>query len=59
MEPTEKGIVIEKVMEMPEKQVEKVLIFIAGLEAGRTQIGNLDDIGIQNRQIPSEEPDTL
>ncbi len=34
MEPTEKGIVIEKVMEMPEKQVEKVLIFIAGLEAG-------------------------
>lgn len=55
MEPTEKGIVIEKVMEMPEKQVEKVLIFIAGLEAGRTPIGNLDDIGIQNRQIPSEE----
>ena len=34
MEPTEKGIVIEKVMEMPEKQVEKVLIFIDGLEAG-------------------------
>ena len=55
MEPTEKDIVIEKVIEMPEKQVEKVLIFIAGLEAGRTQIGNLDDIGIQNRQIPSEE----
>lgn len=34
MEPTEKDIVIEKVKEMPPEQVAKVLIFIAGLEAG-------------------------
>lgn len=34
MEPTEKDIVIEKIMEMPVEQVSKVLIFIAGLEAG-------------------------
>ncbi len=55
MEPTEKDIVIEKIREMPEEQVEKVIIFIAGLEAGRTQIGNLDYIGIQNEQIQPEE----
>ena len=34
MEPTEKDIVIEKIREMPEEQVKKLLIFIAGLEAG-------------------------
>jgi len=34
MKPTEKDIVIEKIMEMPAEQVAKVLIFIAGLEAG-------------------------
>ena len=34
MEPTEKDIVIEKIMKMPEEQVAKVMIFIAGLEAG-------------------------
>lgn len=34
MEPTEKDIVIEKIMEMPEEQVAKVMIFIAGLKAG-------------------------
>mgnify|MGYP000408705857 CR=1 FL=1 len=34
MEPTEKDIVIEKIKEMPPEQVAKVLIFIAGLEAG-------------------------
>lgn len=34
MEPTEKDIVIEKVKDMPPEQVAKVLIFIAGLEAG-------------------------
>lgn len=34
MEPTEKDIVIEKVKEMPAEQVEKVIIFMAGLEAG-------------------------
>lgn len=39
MEPTEKDIVIEKVKDMPPEQVAKVLIFIAGLEAG----GNIED----------------
>lgn len=34
MEPTEKDIVIEKIKDMPPEQVAKVLIFIAGLEAG-------------------------
>ena len=34
MEPAEKDMVIEKVKEMPPEQVAKVLIFIAGLEAG-------------------------
>lgn len=34
MKPTEKDIVIEKIMEMPAEKVAKVLIFIAGLEAG-------------------------
>lgn len=34
MEPTVKDIVIGKIREMPEEQVAKVLIFIAGLEAG-------------------------
>lgn len=34
MEPAEKDIVIEKIKEMPPEQVAKVLIFIAGLEAG-------------------------
>lgn len=34
MEPTEKDIVIEKIREMPEEEVRKVLIFLAGLEAG-------------------------
>ena len=34
MEPTEKDIVIEKIKDMPQEQVSKVLIFIAGLEAG-------------------------
>lgn len=39
MEPTEKDIVIEKVKSMPPEQVAKVLIFIAGLEAG----SNIED----------------
>ncbi len=34
MESTEKDLVIEKVKDMPVEQVSKVLIFIAGLEAG-------------------------
>lgn len=34
METREKDIVIEKIKEMTPEQVEKVLIFIAGLEAG-------------------------
>lgn len=34
MEPTEKDILIEKITNMPPEQVTKVLIFIAGLEAG-------------------------
>ena len=39
MEPTEKDIVIDKVKDMPPEQVAKVLIFIAGLEAG----SNIED----------------
>jgi hypothetical protein len=35
MELTEKDIVIKKIMELEPEQVSKVLIFIAGLEAGR------------------------
>lgn len=35
MESTEKDILIEKIVNMPPEQVEKVLIFIAGLEAGK------------------------
>lgn len=34
MKPAEKDIVIEKIRQMPEEQVEKVMIFVAGLEAG-------------------------
>ena len=34
MKPTEKDIVIDKIKDMPPEQVSKVLIFIAGLEAG-------------------------
>lgn len=34
MELTEKEIVINKIKEMPEEQLEKVMIFITGLEAG-------------------------
>lgn len=34
MESTEKDILIEKVKAMPPEQLEKLLIFIAGLEAG-------------------------
>lgn len=34
MEPTEKDIVIKKIIELEPEQVSKVLIFIAGLEAG-------------------------
>lgn len=34
MKHTEKDLVINKIREMPEEQVSKVLIFIAGLEAG-------------------------
>lgn len=34
MESAEKNILIEKVKHLPPEQVEKVLIFIAGLEAG-------------------------
>ncbi len=34
METREKDIVIEKIKERTPEQVEKVLIFIAGLEAG-------------------------
>lgn len=34
MEHTEKDIVIEKIREMPEEQVAKILIFIAGMGAG-------------------------
>lgn len=38
MEPAEKDIVIEKIKEMPPEQVAKVLIFIAGLEAGSIEL---------------------
>lgn len=34
METTEKDIVIQKVLELSPDQIAKVLIFIAGLEAG-------------------------
>jgi len=34
MESAEKNILIEKIRNMPPEQVEKVLIFVAGLEAG-------------------------
>lgn len=34
MKSTEKDILIEKITNMPPEQVAKVLIFIAGLEAG-------------------------
>lgn len=34
MDSMEMDIVIEKIKEMPAEQVSKVLIFIAGLEAG-------------------------
>lgn len=36
MELTEKDIVIKKIMELEPEQVSKVLIFIAGLEAGQS-----------------------
>lgn len=38
MKPAEKDIVIEKIEKLSPEQVSKVLIFIAGLEAG-SQIG--------------------
>lgn len=38
MDPTEKDIAIKKIKEMPPEQVAKVLIFIAGLEAGSNKI---------------------
>lgn len=47
MEPTEKDIVIEKVKEMPADQVEKVIIFMAGLEAGSS-------IGPREKQVGFE-----
>lgn len=34
MDSSEKNILIEKIVNMPPEQVMKVLIFIAGLEAG-------------------------
>lgn len=34
MEPAEKDIIIEKIEKLSPEQVSKVLIFIAGLEAG-------------------------
>lgn len=49
MEPTEKDIVIEKVKEMPTEQVAKVLIFIAGLEAG----SNIED----KPELKRDKPD--
>lgn len=36
MESTEKDILIEKIKNMPLEHVEKILIFIAGLEAGQS-----------------------
>lgn len=42
MKPTEKDIVIEKIKDMPSEQVSKVLIFIAGLEAGENIKAELD-----------------
>lgn len=42
MKPTEKDIVIEKIKDMPPEQVSKVLIFIAGLEAGENIKAKLD-----------------
>lgn len=33
MEPTEKDIVIKKIMELPPEQVSKVLVFIDALES--------------------------
>lgn len=35
MNSTEKDILIEKIKKMPQEYVEKILIFIAGLEAGK------------------------
>lgn len=43
MEPTEKDIVIEKIKELPSEQVSKVLIFIAGLEAGSVIQDNMEN----------------
>lgn len=49
MEPTEKDIVIGKIKELPPEQVSKVLIFIAGLEAG-SNIEVRSDTGKVNLQ---------
>ena len=38
MKPTEKDLVINKIREMPEEQVSKVLIFIAGLSVPRNSL---------------------
>lgn len=38
MESTEKNILIKKITNMPPEQVAKVLIFIAGLEAGNRAV---------------------
>lgn len=55
MEPAEKDIVIKKIMEMPAKQIEKVMIFIAGLEAGRPKTEDSDHTGIANKRIHPKE----
>lgn len=55
MEPTEKDIVIEKIREMPEEQVKKLLIFIAGLEAGNEIFQKSASAGRDGNRIPSGE----
>ena len=55
MEPTEKDIVIGKIMEMPEEQAKKLLIFIAGLEAGDEILNKQPSKEAENHQIRMEE----
>lgn len=49
METTEKDIVIQKVLELSPEQTEKVLIFMAGLEAGNTVETKTDKIVFENK----------
>lgn len=51
MEPTEKDIVIEKIKELPPEHVSKVLIFIAGLEAGSSIVPILEEGDRKHKEI--------